>query len=176
MSWSRGLPNIGLEMKKITILFAENKGGAKTVWNFSKNLSVLVAPPVPYSNHANVGQILGHGPPSGNKQMEFCWLTKEMNCFYSRAEQTESWWHLTQLCLDKHCHNLGLRILLWLYLNQRYLFTYLKGLRAKSARAVTGKWCPHSGLGGNFLSKNRSEGAKSTVFFSSSKAGWRQPG
>ena len=68
MSWSRGLPNIGLEMKKITILFAENKGGAKTVWNFSKNLSVLVAPPVPYSNHANVGQILGHGPPSGNKQ------------------------------------------------------------------------------------------------------------
>ena len=27
-----------------------------------------------------------------------------------------------------------------------------KGLRAESARAVTGKWCPHSGEGEDFLS------------------------
>ena len=142
--------------KNCNLIFRKWGGRSKAVWIFSAITSVLVAPPVPYSNHANVGQILGHGPPSGNKQMEFWWLTKEMNCFYSRAEQTESWWHLTQLCLDKHCHNLGLRILLWLYLNQRYLFTYPKGLRAKSTRAVTGKWCPHSGLGKNLLSKIRS--------------------
>ena len=28
---------------------------------------------------------------------------------------------------------------------------YSKGLRAESARAVTGRWCPHSGEGGDFL-------------------------
>ena len=28
---------------------------------------------------------------------------------------------------------------------------YPKGLRAESARAVTGRQCPHSGVGGNFL-------------------------
>ena len=30
--------------------------------------------------------------------------------------------------------------------------TGLKGLRAESARAVTGRWCPHSGRGEDFLS------------------------
>ena len=48
-----------------------------------------------------------------------------MNCFYSRAEQTESWWHLTQLCLDKHNHNIRLRILPWLYLLSGFLVFFL---------------------------------------------------
>ena len=55
-----------------------------------------------------------------------------------------------------------------------------KGLRTESARAVTGRWCPHSGMGEDFLACRPFFSAKKTIFGQTIKrpfpcnSGWDQ--